>query len=370
MENYRVGIIGDTGNGDYGHNLDMAYRDIPGAKVAAVSDADAEGLKKAGRRHGTDVLYQDYREMLAKEQLDLISVCPRFPLKHQDMVIAAAESGAKGIFCEKPFATTLAEADTMLEACDRHNVRVVVAHRRVCGNEIHAKKLVQQGVIGDVQVLRTHGKSDHRSGGQDLAVLGPHMMDSMRWFADADTAWVNGHVMQDGREVTIADAHEGDETVGMLAGNAISAYFAFKNGVVGHHECFPGFPTQKSGHVMVFGLDVYGTKGIISLRGSPGGEIHLYNDGFWIPGADYAQWKKLEPDNWDSAGDTGHQSNHLIAEELIQAVEKNRKVQNASSGHDARAALEMIMAVHESHLTKKRVELPLTNRENPYGSRN
>ena len=52
--------------------------------------------------------------------------------------------------------------------------------------------------------------------------------------------------------------------------------------------------------------------------------------------------------------------------ELIQAIEEDRDVVEASSGSDARAALEMIMAVHESQRVKGRVEFPLVNRENPY----
>ena len=61
-----------------------------------------------------------------------------------------------------------------------------------------------------------------------------------------------------------------------------------------------------------------------------------------------------------------HESNRLIVEELIQAIEEDRDVVQASSGHDARAALEMIMAVHESHRLQQRVTFPLKNRENPY----
>jgi len=56
----------------------------------------------------------------------------------------------------------------------------------------------------------------------------------------------------------------------------------------------------------------------------------------------------------------------LIVRELLQAIEEDRDVVQASSGWDALAALEMIMAVHESQCTKGRVTFPLVNRENPY----
>ncbi len=61
-----------------------------------------------------------------------------------------------------------------------------------------------------------------------------------------------------------------------------------------------------------------------------------------------------------------HLSNRMIAEELIQAIEEDREVIACSSGRDARAAIEMVMAVHESQRLKRRVTFPLENRENPY----
>ena len=52
--------------------------------------------------------------------------------------------------------------------------------------------------------------------------------------------------------------------------------------------------------------------------------------------------------------------------ELIRAVEEDRDVALSSSGKDGRAAIEMIMAVHESHRLGRRVYFPMENRENPY----
>ena len=135
--------------------------------------------------------------------------------------LLAPTPGVKGILCEKPFARTLAEADAMMDACDRNGVKVAVAHRRASAYEQHAKKLVDEGAIGESQVLRGHGKADRRAGAMDLMVLGTHMMDSMRYVAGADVAWAHGHVTQDGRAVTPADIREGDEGVGLLAGNGV-----------------------------------------------------------------------------------------------------------------------------------------------------
>jgi predicted dehydrogenase len=371
---YRAGVIGRTGQGDYGHGLDLAFAGLPNVAIIAVADTDPAGLKAAAQRTGAKQLYQDYREMLKQEKLDLVSVAPRWVDGHHDMVIACAEAGVKGIFCEKPFAATLAEADEMLAACERRGVRVAVAHRRANAYEQHAKKLVDEGLIGEVQVMRGQGKGDHRSGGQDLMVLGTHILDSMRYFAGAEVAWAMGHVTQDGREVTAADAHEGSEGVGLLAGNALSAYYVFQNGINAHFESRPVPPAGSHVSSRWFGFEVYGTKGILSLRNSPGGELYLYRHGMWLPDDAEIRWERLSLDEWErhpdgqsrSGAERMQLSNRMIVTELIEAIEADRDVVAASSGYDARAALEMIMAVHESQRLRGRVDFPLKNRENPY----
>ena len=134
-------------------------------------DSDPEGRAAAGERTGAQRLYADFRQMLADEDLDIVSVCPRMPDCHADMVIACAEAGVRGVFIEKPLTPTLREADALLAACQEHGVKTAVAHRRANPYEEYGKKLVDEGVIGRLQVLRSHGKSDRRAGSQDLMVL-------------------------------------------------------------------------------------------------------------------------------------------------------------------------------------------------------
>jgi len=367
---YRAGAIGRTGKGDYGHGLDTAYQGIANVEFVAVADEHSEGLRQAGERTGAKRLYADYREMLEKEKLDIVSVCPRWVDCHCEMVLACADAGVKGIFCEKPFATTLAEADAMVEACDRAGIKLAVGHRRASAYEQHAKKLVNEGAIGEIQVMRGHGKADQRAGALDLMVLGTHLLDSMRFFAGADVAWAHGHVTQDGREITVENIYEGDEGVGLLAGNGVAAYYVFENGITAHYESYVG---DRAGSRW-FGFEIYGTKGIISLRNSPGGEMYIYPYGLWIPGEDDGRWERVWLDEWEkrpdgtsrSGGERMHLSNQMIVKELIEAIENDRDVIACSSGKDARAALEMIMAAHESQRLGTRVAFPLENRENPY----
>jgi predicted dehydrogenase len=344
----------------------MVYGQMPEVEVAAVADPDPEGLAAAGERTGAARGYADYREMLEKEDVELVNVCPRVVTPHAEMAIAAAEAGARGIFCEKPVAASLAEADAILETCERYNVKMAVAHRRANPYEQHAKRLVDAGEIGQLQVLRGRGKWDQRAGAEDLAVLGPHMMDSMRYFAGADVAWAHAHITQDGLEVTLDDVHEGNEGIGLIAGNSLAAYYVFANGITAHFESRPGDTTAKV-NSRWFGFEVHGTEGVIALRNSPNGEMYMHRHGMFIPDG-RVQWERVLIEEWEAIpeAERTHHSNVLIARELIQAIEEDRDVVEASSGWDARAALEMIMAVHESHRMQGRVRFPLVNRENPY----
>jgi predicted dehydrogenase len=369
---FRAGIIGSTGRGDYGHSLDTAYEGISEVDVVAVADTDPEALAKAAHRAGAQRTYSDYREMVEKEDLDLVNVCPRRPGERVEMVVACAESGVKGIFCEKPFARTLADADDMLDACDRNGVRIVVAHqKRTSVADKRVKALIEQGAIGDVQMIRSRGKGDHRAGAEDLIVLGPHMMDSMRWFAGADAAWAFGHVTQDGRDVVADDAYDGAEEIGLIAGNAIGAHFAFTNGVVGQFESRRGFTDNNDDYSRWFGLEIHGTKGILATRNAPRGELYLYPNGIWIPDESYGKWERIYFPEWEYAPDgtlNKHMAmcNDLIAKQLIEAIAEDKEVTGVATGTDGRAAIEMIAAIFESHRLKSRVDLPLKNRENPF----
>lgn len=362
----RAGVIGATGRGNYGHGLGDAFTALARTPVVAVADADQAGGTAAAQRLGAAARYLDYREMLARERLDLVAVCPRWTDQRRGMVVAAAEAGVKGIFCEKPFAATLADADAMLDACDRHGVRVVVAHRRAAAHEQRLKRIVDGGEIGDVQVLRGHGKGDHRAGSLDLMILGTHILDGMRYVAGSDVAWAHGHVTQDGRALTREDIRAGDEGVGLLAGNRVAAYYVFENGLTAHYESFQGYPADAHDHNRHLGFEVYGTKGIAAVRNSPGGELYLHRHDLWIPDGDTRPWERIRIPEWERQEDITLASNLLIVRELLAAIDQDRDIREVSSGADSRAALEMIMAVHESNRLGTRVRFPLTNRANPY----
>ena len=153
---------------------------------------------------------------------------------------------------------------------------------------------------------------------------------------------------------------------GLIAGNSLAAYYVFANGVTAHFESQRG-DTAAGVNSRWFGFEAHGSEGIIALRNSPNGEMYIHRHGMFIPDG-RVQWERVLLDEWEviPERERTHHSNVLIARELIQAIEQDRDVVEASSGRDARAALEMVMAVHESQRVQGRVPFPLANRENPY----
>ena len=128
MKKYRIGIIGRSGRGDYGHGLDEVWRNVPEAELVAIADENPAGLKTRADRLGIKKRYGDYRKMLAAETPDIVSVAPRWADCHHDMVLACAEHGAS-VFLEKPMCRTLAEADSMVRACEEKHVKLAIAHQ-------------------------------------------------------------------------------------------------------------------------------------------------------------------------------------------------------------------------------------------------
>jgi predicted dehydrogenase len=359
---YRVAVIGRTGKGNYGHGLDVVWKELDNVEVVAVADEDEKGRAAAARRLGAKNAYADYREMLDKERPQIVSVADRFLDAHYDMVTACARAGAS-VLLEKPMARTLVEADELVKACEVHHVKLAIAHQtRYSPRVRRVRDLIDDGQLGELLEMRGRGKEDARGGGQDLMVLGTHIFDLMRFFA-GDAHWCFARVTQDGRPAVKADVREGGEAMGPVVGDRITAVYGFDKGVQGT------FATHKARHAAGerFGLTLFGSKGVVQLTTGSLPPVYFLDDPSWFPGRSKKAWQEITsagPNKPEPLKDGGlGQGNVWIARDLIEAVEKDR--QPLGGMYDGRAALEMILAGYESHRLKGPVELPLKNRQHP-----
>src|SRR5262245_21138673 len=365
MPKYRVAVIGRTGKGNYGHALDTVWLRCDKAEIVAVADENEKGRADTAQKLGAKNAYADYRQMLEKEKPQIVSVADRWPDCHRDMVIACAEHGVS-IFLEKPVSQTLQQADEMIAACEKHHVKCAVAHQTAYSPRVKVvKDLIREGKIGDVLELRGHGKEDKRGGGEDLMVLGTHTFDLMRHLA-GDAKWCFARIQQGGKKAVSGDIRQGGEQIGPIVGDHISAHYGFSGLAVGNYTTH----VAKAGANTRYWLEVRGTKGVIHIGFGILPVALLCEDPSGMFGKSKAPWQEIssaglgKPEPPAPKGlDNG---NILIVNDLIEAIEKDRAP--LDSIHDGRAALEMILAVYESHRLERPVDLPLKNRKHPLAS--
>jgi len=359
---YRAAVIGRTGRGNYGHGLDVVWNDIEQVDVVAVADEDEKGRTAAAKRLKVSKAYADYREMLEKERPDIVSVAPRWLDCHRDMVLACAEHGCH-VFLEKPMCQNLEQADEMIAALEKRKLKLAIAHQTRYSPALqHVRKIISEGRLGDIFELRGRGKEDRRGGGEDLMVLGTHVMDLMRFFA-GDVQWCFAEVRGAGKPVTRKEVREGAEGIGLLAGDEIHAMYHFDGTTTGY------FSTQRArnGIAKRFGLQVYGSKGILTMTMGALADVWFMEDPSWQAGRSKARWTQISSGGIgkpESLSERNHSlGNRLIAIDLIRAIETD--TQPKGSAYDGRAALEMILAVYESHRLKGPVEFTSKNRKHP-----
>lgn len=361
MAKRRVGVIGRTGKGGYGHGVDTVWKDIPDVEVVAVADDDEAGRAKAKEVTGAKTAYADYRAMLDKEKLDLVGIGPRWIDQHRDMVLACAEHGCH-IYMEKPFCRTPAEADEIVRACEMRHLRLALAHQTHYAPTLHVvMDLIKAGEIGDLLELRGRGKEDPgRGGGEDLWVLGSHVLDLMRYLA-GDPLECYATVRANGILVTKADVKPGNEGIGPLAGDHVQATYNFPNGVTG----FFGSKRAAAGTPSRFGLQIYGSKGIIEIFTGYPAQAFLLKDSSWSPGRTKSQWQPItsngvgKPETLPGGLEQG---NVAAVKDLIRAIDDQREPLCGPTA--GRWIVEMISAVFESHRTGAPVAFPLAQREN------
>jgi len=166
MSTYRAGIIGlgyiGAGDDESGQaiggqlvkNLDgthaAALAGHPNIELVAGSTRDAGRRERFEKRYPGAKTYSDFREMLTAESLDIVSVAT-YAKVHAPMTIAAAQAGVKAVYCEKPIATTLADSEAMIQACESSNTLLVLNHnRRFNPNYRKLRDLIAAGELGDL----------------------------------------------------------------------------------------------------------------------------------------------------------------------------------------------------------------------------
>lgn len=338
MKIYRTALIGCSRMGAFIDNEvpeargpvshAAGYEACARTKMIACTDLREEVMEQVGQRYGVprQGQYTDYREMIAVEQPDIVSVATQ-PEQRAEIVVHLAEKGIKAIYAEKAMAASMAEADEMVEAVERNGAFFNLGtNRRWDPGYDQMKALIDSGRFGALKSLIVHQTSS-------LFNSASHSFDLlMRLNSDAPVSWVQAH-LPEGDALIDGDILREDPV-----GHGI---MQFSNGVTGY--------ALNSGRGME--VEAACEKGIItSLR-------------------DGAEWQLREP------GGKDHRGRHVLVAGEFPAYERVsstlRCIEDLVNSLDtgapsrcgvrrARANNELIFACIESHLRGgARVDLPL-----------
>ena len=266
---YRVGVVGATGIGvnhpgppppPFKNEIVMSHAAalalLPDTELVAVCDLVPgllEDFKTVWAREWPDTAtYTDYREMLDRERLDIIGVVTS-DHRHADIVVDAAAAGVKGVMCEKPLATSLEDADRMIQACAERGIPMHVNHTRRWNPLMHkVRDEVRAGLIGPLStILAYHGGTRAM-----MFRNGTHIIDAVCFFAESEPEQVFAR-LQDGYEHW--DRYRGDG--GKLPENdpGATGMVLFRNGIRALYNCSKG--TSAVSHM----LHLMGTEGEIRV---------------------------------------------------------------------------------------------------------
>ena len=318
---YRVGIIGCGG---MGRSHAQSWNQRQDAEVVAAADISAEAAQRLAEEYEVPATYADYDEMLAREELDIVSI-PTWQGARAAPAIAAAQAGVKAILGEKPMADNLGNADDMIAACDTHSVKLAIGHQRrfaPAANEI--RRLVADGAIGEPRIVHHIAKPN-----AGLLNTATHAIDSWRYYlSDPETLWVIGQTSRTTDRWERRSICE-DLCMGLVC---------FEGGARGIYE--GDLPEPRSPMP-----EITGTEGKIALGEE--GKLLLHQDAT-------GGWQEIEP----AAVETDQY------QEMIDWIE-GRVEDHRGNARQARYTLEIMMAIFESLRIKNVVTMPLTTRECP-----
>jgi len=301
------------------------YMAVENVDLVAVSDVIAEKVKAIQKRYNVPNGYTDYREMIDKEQPDIVSIATR-PAPRAEITIFAAEHGVKGIYCEKPLCCSMEEADAMVDACEKHGVKFNYGtQRRYVPLYNKARELIENGELGDIQCVIGHC-------GVGAALWGhTHTADMLLFLAkDSEIEYMQGTIIA-------ADSDWEDNRLNTDPGIPMG-YVKFKNGIHGYIVAGGGSEYEVSGAK---------------------GKLRTLNNGIECQMRKAGEWGILKDEPFPQAPKESGTVNCI--KDIIEAIETGRETKG--NIRLARCSQEMIMGfIESSRHGGARVPLPMENR--------
>lgn len=313
-------------------------RALPGVELVGVADDDPTRGAQFAVRFGVRA-WPTYEDLLA-QHLHGVIVCPE-NTRHRALVELAARAGVH-VLCEKPLATTLADARAMLEACTRAGVILMVAFpMRFSAPLLEARRTLEEGRLGNIVCCTStnQGQNPRRyrdwfvkkelAGGGAVMDHTVHLVDALRWYLRSEVTEVYAQTTD------LLPGGDGEvETGGLIL-------LTFANGVFATIDCSwsrpASYPTWGG-----LTLELIGERGAMFVDAFRQ-NLTIYPD--HSPNVSWRHW--------------GSDANQAMITEFISAIREGRAP--AVTGLDGYRALEVIVAAYESARTGQPVRLPLAD---------
>ncbi|OIJ12908.1 hypothetical protein BKP35_10110 [Anaerobacillus arseniciselenatis] len=286
----RVGIIG----GGFGAKVQAPMmQSHPGFEVVSLASVGRGRIQELEEETGIAKIYDNWNEMLEKEELDLVSVASA-PLLHHEMVLKAYEHGHH-VLCEKPFAKNAQEATEMIEARNKANKQGFINFEfRFLPARQKIKEVISSGQLGEILHVNYSmsfpgyerlisnsrgwlGQKD-QAGGM-LGAIGSHMFDSLLWWVGDQIQSVSGQLTT---HVPEFDPENGEKEI-RTADDSFQTFGLFSKGTT-----FSLGLISAARHSQSWKLEVYGSEGtlmmtedkkvLVGIGNGPLEEVELLSD--------------------------------------------------------------------------------------------
>lgn len=342
----KFGIVG-AGNIAPVHAI--AVTSIAGAELVAVADSNPERCRAITEKHG-GTPYTDYHDLLARSDVDVVTICLPHYL-HAPITIEAAAAG-KHVMCEKPMAISLAQCDAMIAACEKAGVMLgVIFQGRFEPLVLQLKTAIDSGELGQLLWVSANtfwhrtdeyyrsgdwrGTWAHEGGGV-LINQAIHAIDLLLWLAGVPSR-VTAQIRTLNHQIEVEDC--------------ALASLQYKNGQLGLIQAtsfsIPGYPER---------LEFYGTQGSAIYHKGQGRLEWHFRDAY-----------KDHTDSSEGSSGAARPMDILptahIAQfkDFVQAINGNRAP--SITGQDGRLSIELVEAIYRSSRKNASIELPLQSRE-------
>ncbi|WP_137287663.1 Gfo/Idh/MocA family protein [Halorussus salinisoli] len=305
------------------------YEELDNCDLVACSDLVGENARAFAAEFGIPDAntYEDYDEMLAAVEPDVVSVCTPVPT-HAPIVIDCAESGhVDAIHCEKPMADTWEASREMATVCDEYDVLLTFNHQRRYGVPAgRIKQLLDDGEIGELQRLELAPGN--------FFDAGSHLVDLCSYFNDEHRAkWVMGQI----------DYREENVRYGVHNENQAFVQWRYENGV--HAVAYAGFGDE----LLPCQIRVVGSEGVIELQHIEGPTVRVRRQG-------ETEWRDADADGPDANIPGAVRS---VVDALETGEESMLRAENALT------VTEILFGAYESVRQRGRVDTPLEIDDNP-----